>query len=65
MPTAFVDAALVGHEHAGHRRLVSVGAGVRFLLPTFAAAGVRADIAAPLTDGFGPSLSVGAYQFFF
>ena len=65
MPTVFVDAALVGHEHAGHRRLVSVGAGVRFLLPTFAAAGVRADVAMPLTDGFGPSLSVGAYQFFF
>ncbi len=65
MPTVFADAAVVGGERVGRDRLLSVGAGVRFLIPSFAAAGIRIDVAQPLIDGSGPALSVGAYQFFF
>lgn len=64
MPTAFVDAAIVDDARAERRTLASAGAGVRFILPNFASAGVRVDLAAPLTGAFGPALSLGAYQFF-
>jgi hypothetical protein len=64
MPTAFFDAAVVDDARAERRAMASAGAGVRFILPNFAAAGVRVDVAAPLTGAFGPGLSLGAYQFF-
>ncbi len=64
MPAVFADGVLLGNTEDGRNRLASFGGGVRFLVPTFAAAGIRVDVAMPLTDGIGPSLSLGAYQFF-
>lgn len=64
MPAVFADGVLLGQTEDGRNRLASVGGGIRFLVPTFAAAGIRVDVAMPLTDGIGPSLSLGAYQFF-
>lgn len=64
MPAVFADGVLLGQTEEGRTRLASVGGGMRFLVPTFAAAGIRVDVALPLTDGIGPSLSLGAFQFF-
>ena len=64
-PAAFVDGAAMGNERQGHGRLLSAGAGVRFICPLFAQAGLRIDLAERLIGGSGLGLSVGAYQFFF
>lgn len=59
----FTDAA-VAAEQAGVRPLLSVGGGVRLLVPRFIRTGVRADFALTLAGQLQPGVSLGVYQFF-
>jgi outer membrane protein assembly factor BamA len=60
MPVVFTDA--MGSEAAPHA-LLSVGAGIRVLVPKFVGTGLRFDLAVPLQDPtIAPNL--GVYQFF-
>jgi len=72
MPVVFVDAAAAKEDAGGRVGLLSVGGGVRFLIPRLIATGLRVDGAMPLaetqragvTKTPGPALSVGVFQFF-
>lgn len=59
----FTDAA-VAEERGAVRPLLSVGGGVRLLVPRFVRTGVRADFALTLAGQVTPGISLGVYQFF-
>lgn len=63
MGAAFVDGAIADD---GRRvtPMLSVGGGVRLLVPRFVRTGVRADVAVTLTGIPTPGFSFGVYQFF-
>lgn len=63
MGAAFVDGAIADD---GQRvtPMLSVGGGVRLLIPRFVKTGVRADVAVTLTGIPTPGFSFGVYQFF-
>jgi hypothetical protein len=58
----FVDGAVA--EDEGLRPLLSVGGGVRLLVPRFVRTGIRADFALTLAGKVEPGISLGVYQFF-
>ncbi len=70
IPAAFADLAAARDDAAGDVGLISVGGGVRLVVPAFVRTGLRFDLAVPLRGGqcakaWCPGLSVGVYQFFY
>ena len=63
MIAAFADGALADDGHAV-TPLLSVGGGLRLLVPRLVKTGVRADVAVTLTGRPAPGFSFGVYQFF-
>lgn len=66
MPAAFIDGVVARNEAAGARAALTVGAGVRLLIPRFVHSGLRIDYALPLPDARldGRRPSIGIWQFF-
>jgi outer membrane protein assembly factor BamA len=58
----FADAAIA--EEEGLKPLLSVGGGIRLLVPRFVRTGIRADFALTLAGQIAPGVSLGVYQFF-
>ena len=63
MIAAFADGALADDGHVV-TPLLSVGGGLRLLVPRLVKTGVRADVAVTLTGRPAPGFSFGVYQFF-
>ncbi len=63
MGAAFVDGA-IADDGRQVTPMLSVGGGVRLLIPRFVKTGVRADVAVTLTGRPTPGFSFGVYQFF-
>jgi hypothetical protein len=69
-PAAFIDGAIARNETQQAVGALSVGAGIRFLIPRLVHSGLHADFAWPLVPlalprNIGlPMLNIGAYEFF-
>jgi hypothetical protein len=63
MPVVFVDAALA-HTEQGTRPMLSLGVGLRGLIPRIYHSGARLDLAVVPEEGFRPRPVIGIFQFF-
>ncbi len=66
VPAVFVDGAVARTEQLQSRASLSMGGGVRLLVPKMLRTGVRADVAVTVTGGGQPQVgfSFGVFQFF-